>query len=352
MPAQWIMRVTDFQYDLPKYLIAQEPIPNRTDSRLLVLDGASGALQDRHFADLPEMLNPGDLLVFNDTRVLKARLFGRRPTGGKVEILIERVKGDRRALAHLNPARVQKPGASVLLEDDLELRVIERRPDDLFVVELAGALTLYELMERYGQVPLPPYIARHASDLDVERYQTVYGRLPGAVAAPTAGLHFDTAMLELLAARGVESAYVTLHVGVGTFQPLRVEYVADHRMHQEYVEVPAATCDKIRAARDRGGRIVAVGTTSVRALETAAANGELQPVSTDTDLFITPGFKFQVVDAMVTNFHLPESTLLMLVCAFAGHDKVLEAYHHAVRQRYRFFSYGDAMFVTPSPAAR
>ena len=346
------MRVTDFQYDLPKYLIAQEPIPNRTDSRLLVLDGASGALQDRHFADLPEMLNPGDLLVFNDTRVLKARLFGRRPTGGKVEILIERVKGDRRALAHLNPARVQKPGASVLLEDDLELRVIERRPDDLFVVELAGALTLYELMERYGQVPLPPYIARHASDLDVERYQTVYGRLPGAVAAPTAGLHFDTAMLELLAARGVESAYVTLHVGVGTFQPLRVEYVADHRMHQEYVEVPAATCDKIRAARDRGGRIVAVGTTSVRALETAAANGELQPVSTDTDLFITPGFKFRVVDAMVTNFHLPESTLLMLVCAFAGHDKVLEAYHHAVRQRYRFFSYGDAMFVTPSPAAR
>ena len=346
------MRVTDFQYDLPKYLIAQEPIPNRTDSRLLVLDGASGALQDRHFADLPEMLNPGDLLVFNDTRVLKARLFGRRPTGGKVEILIERVKGDRRALAHLNPARVQKPGASVLLEDDLELRVIERRPDDLFVVELAGALTLYELMERYGQVPLPPYIARHASDLDVERYQTVYGRLPGAVAAPTAGLHFDTAMLELLAARGVESAYVTLHVGAGTFQPLRVEYVADHRMHQEYVEVPAATCDKIRAARDRGGRIVAVGTTSVRALETAAANGELQPVSTDTDLFITPGFKFRVVDAMVTNFHLPESTLLMLVCAFAGHDKVLEAYHHAVRQRYRFFSYGDAMFVTPSPAAR
>lgn len=346
------MRVADFQYDLPKYLIAQEPIPNRTDSRLLVLDGASGALQDRHFADLPEMLNPGDLLVFNDTRVLKARLFGRRPTGGKVEILIERVKGDRRALAHLNPARVQKPGASVLLEDDLELRVIERRPDDLFVVELAGALTLYELMERYGQVPLPPYIARHASDLDVERYQTVYGRLPGAVAAPTAGLHFDTAMLEAIAAHGVESAYVTLHVGAGTFQPLRVEYVADHRMHQEYVEVPAATCDKIRAARDRGGRIVAVGTTSVRALETAAANGELKPVSTDTDLFITPGFKFQVVDAMVTNFHLPESTLLMLVCAFAGHDKVLEAYHHAVRQRYRFFSYGDAMFVTPGPAAR
>lgn len=346
------MRVADFQYDLPKYLIAQEPIPNRTDSRLLVLDGATGALQDRHFADLPEMLNPGDLLVFNDTRVLKARLFGRRPTGGRVEILIERVIGGHRALAHLNPARVQKAGAEIHLEDGLIFKVLNRRPDDLFEIQLESDLSVHELMERYGQVPLPPYIDRKAGDLDLERYQTVYGRLPGAVAAPTAGLHFDTPMLEALAARGVEFAYVTLHVGAGTFQPVRAEYIEDHQMHEEYVEVSAETCEEIRAARARGGRVIAVGTTSVRALETAAAGGELEPIETETDLFITPGFRFRVVDAMLTNFHLPESTLLMLVCAFAGRDQVLEAYHHAVRQRYRFFSYGDAMLVTPASSAR
>ncbi len=345
------MRVSDFHYELPQYLIAQRPAPIRSESRLLVLDGMTGRLEDRRFADLPQLLNPGDLLVFNDTRVMRARLVGRRPSGGRVEILIERVMGDRRALAHMQPARTQKPGGTVLLDEGVIAHVLERRPDDLFLLEFEAPCDLHEVMERIGRVPLPPYIAREDDAADAERYQTVYGRAPGAVAAPTAGLHFDDDMLAMFDARGVRRAYVTLHVGAATFQPVRTEHVEEHRMHCEYVEVTADACRAVEAARAQGARVVAVGTTSVRALESAAAGGRIMPMACDTDLFITPGYRFRVVDALITNFHLPESTLLMLVCAFAGREQVLNAYQHAVRQRYRFYSYGDAMFVTPAAGA-
>ncbi|HTT09109.1 MAG TPA: tRNA preQ1(34) S-adenosylmethionine ribosyltransferase-isomerase QueA [Gammaproteobacteria bacterium] len=345
------MRVSDFHYELPQYLIAQRPTLIRSESRLLVLDGASGRLEDRRFADLPALFNPGDLLVFNDTRVMRARLIGRRPTGGRVEILIERVVGEHRALAHMQPARTQKPGGTVLLTDDITARILERRPDDLFLLEFEATCDLHQIMDRVGRVPLPPYIAREDDATDVDRYQTIYGRRPGAIAAPTAGLHFDDALLAAFDARGVRRAYVTLHVGAGTFQPVRAEHVEEHRMHCEYIEVNEAACRAIEAACAQGGRIVAVGTTSVRALESAAAGGRLMPMACDTDLFITPGYRFRVVDVLITNFHLPESTLLMLVCAFAGRERVLNAYQHAVRQRYRFYSYGDAMFVTPATHA-
>lgn len=342
------MRVSDFYYDLPQHLIAQRPTPIRSESRLLVLNGASGRVEDRHFADLPALLNPDDLLVFNDTRVLRARLLGWRPTGGKVEILIERVMGERRALAHMNPARTQKPGGSVLLAEDITVRILERRPDELFLLEFEAPCDLHQIMECIGHVPLPPYIARADDGTDIERYQTIYSRQPGAIAAPTAGLHFDATLLAAFDARGVQRTYVTLHVGAGTFQPVRAEHVEEHHMHCEYIEVNDAACRAVEAAHARGGRVVAVGTTSVRALESAAAGGRLTPIACDTDLFITPGFRFRVVDALITNFHLPESTLLMLVCAFARREHVLNAYQHAVRQRYRFYSYGDAMFVTPA----
>ncbi len=339
------MRVSDFHFDLPGYLIAQRPAQERSASRLLVLDGLTGTISDRQFADLPELLQPGDLLVYNDTRVVKARLYARRPTGGRVEALIERVLGDGRALAHLRPARTQRPGG-VLLFDGVPATVVERRPDDLFVLQFEPGVSVYELMEKSGEVPLPPYIVRDVEHEDIHRYQTVYGRVPGAIAAPTAGLHFDERMFGKLEDRGVESCHVTLHVGAGTFLPVRVQDIDQHRMHSEYMEVSGQACRQVRAAHARGRRVVAVGTTSVRALESAAAAGELHPMASDTDIFITPGFRFRVVDAMVTNFHLPESTLLMLVCAFAGREKVLQAYQHAVRSRYRFYSYGDAMFVT------
>jgi S-adenosylmethionine:tRNA ribosyltransferase-isomerase len=339
------MRVSDFHFDLPGYLIAQRPAEERSASRLLVLDGVTGAITDRQFADLPGLLQPGDLLVCNDTRVIKARLYARRPTGGRVEALIERVLGEGRALAHLRPARAQRPGG-VLQFNGAEATVVERRPDDLFVLQFESGVNIYELMEQVGEVPLPPYIVRDVEHADIERYQTVYGRVPGAIAAPTAGLHFDDQMFRVLDERGVERCHVTLHVGAGTFLPVRVQDIHQHRMHSEYMEVSAQACEQVRAAHARGNRVVAVGTTSVRALESAAAAGELRPMASDTDIFITPGFRFRVVDAMVTNFHLPESTLLMLVCAFAGREKVLQAYQHAVRSRYRFYSYGDAMFVT------
>jgi S-adenosylmethionine:tRNA ribosyltransferase-isomerase len=349
------MRVSDFQFDLPGHLIAQHPAPGRAQSRLLVMDGATGALDDRQFVDLPSLLRAGDLLVFNNTRVIKARLYGRKSTGGQVEALIERVLPQGRALAHLRPARSQRPGQSIAF-GDAEATVLERRPDDLFLLQFAPDLDLHALMEAQGEVPLPPYIERPADGADAERYQTVYGRVPGAIAAPTAGLHFDEVMLATLDAAGIERTEVTLHVGAGTFLPVRVENVHEHRMHSEYVEVTASTCDRVRATRARGGRVIAVGTTSVRALETAAMAsplpGEIAPMASDTDIFITPGYRFRVVDAMVTNFHLPGSTLLMLVCAFAGRDPVLRAYQHAVRSRYRFYSYGDAMFITASGERR
>jgi len=338
------MQRHDFSYDLPPELIAQAPPAERGASRMLVLDGHTGAMEDSRFTTLAERLRPDDLLVFNDTRVIPARLRGEKATGGRVEVLIERVLDARRALAHVRASKSPRPGTELRLESAFGVRVLGRA-DDLFELEFPEQHTVLEWLEAHGHVPLPPYIARPDDDADRERYQTVYADRPGAVAAPTAGLHFDNAMLERLAARDVRTARVTLHVGAGTFQPVRVERLEDHRMHAEYLEVDEAACEAVAATRARGGRVVAVGTTVVRSLETAAAGGELRPYRGETRLFIRPGYRFRVVDALLTNFHLPESTLLMLVSAFAGHEHVMRAYRHAVEQRYRFFSYGDAMFI-------
>jgi len=338
------MKRSDFNYDLPTDLIAQHPSGERGDSRLLCLAGDGGNLVDSCFADLPKLLQPGDLLVFNDTRVMPARLYGRKESGGKVEILIERVVESNRGLAHVKASKSPKPGSRLLIGESAELEVVGRQ-DDLFELVLRDG-DLAGLMAREGHMPLPPYIARADDGFDRERYQTVYGERLGAVAAPTAGLHFDQVMLDRLASQGVESARVTLHVGAGTFQPVRADSLDDHVMHSEYVEVDAEVCARVKATRERGGRVVAVGTTSVRSLESAAAGGELRPFQGDTRLFIRPGYRFQCVDVLITNFHLPESTLLMLVSAFAGYEQVMAAYRHAVAGRYRFFSYGDAMFLT------
>jgi S-adenosylmethionine:tRNA ribosyltransferase-isomerase len=343
------MRRADFSYDLPPGLIAQAPLPERSASRLLVLDGATGGLSDRQFADLPSLLSPGDLLVLNDTRVLPARVHGRKPTGGAVELLLERLTGPSRFLAHARSSKGFRPGGTVLLPGG-RIATVSGRAGDLFEMELDGDAA--EFFLQHGDMPLPPYIARSAVEADRERYQTVYAREPGAVAAPTAGLHFDDALFAALAVRGVEVAHLTLHVGAGTFQPVRADDIREHRMHAERVRVEAGVVAAVEAARARGGRVVAVGTTVVRSLESAATTGGLAPFEGETVLFIYPGYRFKVVDAMVTNFHLPESTLLMLVSAFAGREPVLAAYRHAVAQRYRFFSYGDAMFLTPSPSAR
>ncbi|MDX1605639.1 MAG: tRNA preQ1(34) S-adenosylmethionine ribosyltransferase-isomerase QueA [Candidatus Competibacterales bacterium] len=339
------MKRSDFHFELPPELIAQHPPSQRGDSRLLVLDGPSGALTDAHFDKLPDWLRPGDLLVFNDTRVIPARLYGRKASGGRVEVLVERLLQGQRVLAHVRASRAPREGSLLVLEPDLPARMVARR-GDLFELDFETPQPPLELLDRHGHVPLPPYIDRPDQPADGARYQTVYARCPGAVAAPTAGLHFTEALLQRLRARGVEQAFVTLHVGAGTFQPVRVEDPREHVMHAEQVSVEAAVCDRIRAARGRGGRVVAVGTTVVRALESASAGGEMQPLQGETGIFIYPGHHFRCVDALVTNFHLPESTLLMLVAALAGQSPVLAAYRHAVAQRYRFFSYGDAMFVT------
>jgi S-adenosylmethionine:tRNA ribosyltransferase-isomerase len=335
---------SEFNYELPPELIAQAPLAERRASRLLVLDGATGHLEDRLFADLPGLLRAGDLLVCNDTRVLPARVLGRKPTGGRVELLLERVLGPRTALVHLRASHKPQQGAEVELPGGARARV-GARAGELTQVELDREVVAF--LEAHGETPLPPYIARSPNAADRERYQTVFARSPGAVAAPTAGLHFDSALLDTLAARGVERTFVTLHVGAGTFAPVRTERVEDHELHAEWIDVPPAACAAVERCRERGGRVVAVGTTSVRALETAARGGKLTPFAGDSRLYIYPGFEFRVVDAMVTNFHLPESSLLMLVAAFAGRERTLAAYRHAVAQRYRFFSYGDAMFVTP-----
>ncbi len=342
------MRTRDFHYDLPDDLIAQQPLPERSASRLLVLDGASGHVEDRQFRDLPGCLRAGDLLVFNDTRVIPARLHGHKDSGGKVEILVERITGSRTALAHVRASKSPKPGTRLHLEGGIAA-IVQDRKDDLFALDFDIPEPLIDLLERHGHMPLPPYIERADDSTDRERYQTVYACRPGAVAAPTAGLHFDQAMLERLADMGIDSVNVTLHVGAGTFQPVRVENINEHRMHSEYIEINDETCRRIEETRARGGRIVAVGTTSVRCLETAAASGTCRPYQGETDIFIHPGYRFRIVDAMLTNFHLPESTLLMLVCAFAGYGHTMRAYRHAVEERYRFFSYGDAMFVTRNP---
>ncbi|WP_150299436.1 tRNA preQ1(34) S-adenosylmethionine ribosyltransferase-isomerase QueA [Pseudomonas profundi] len=342
------MRVSDFQFDLPDDLIAHHPLAERRGSRLLCLDGPSGELEHRQFVDLLEFLRPGDLMVFNNTRVIPARLFGRKETGGQLEILIERVLDSYRVLAHVRSSKSPKPGSRIVLDGDAQAEMLGRH-DALF--ELAFNEPVLPLLNRVGHMPLPPYIDRPDETADRERYQTVYAQREGAVAAPTAGLHFDNQLLEAIAEKGVETAQVTLHVGAGTFQPVRVERIEEHHMHSEWLEVSQAVVDAVNACRARGGRVVAVGTTSVRSLETAAQDGELKPFSGDTDIFIYPGKPFHVVDALVTNFHLPESTLLMLVSAFAGYTQTMAAYRAAVSERYRFFSYGDAMFITRNPAA-
>ncbi|HHM05864.1 MAG TPA: tRNA preQ1(34) S-adenosylmethionine ribosyltransferase-isomerase QueA [Gammaproteobacteria bacterium] len=345
------MRRRDFFYDLPPHLIAQHPGEQRSASRLLCLDGAGGAVQDRRFYELPRLLRPGDLLVLNDTRVVPARLRGVKDSGGKVEVLVERLLDGHRLLVQVRASKAPGPGTRLHLSGGAVEAEVTGRDEDMFVLRVLGDTPLPDLLEQYGEIPLPPYIGRAGAAEDRQRYQTVFAREPGAVAAPTAGLHFDDALLNSLRAMGVDTAFVTLHVGAGTFQPLRVEDVSRHRMHAERVTVSAAVCRAVARTRARGGRVIAVGTTVVRSLETAARDGVLQPFGGETRLFIYPGFRFQVVDALITNFHLPESTLLMLVCAFAGRGPVLQAYRHAVAQGYRFFSYGDAMLVTPGRAA-
>lgn len=343
------MRVSDFHFELPDALIASHPLPERRASRLLVLDGETGALNHRQFVDLLEYLRPGDLMVFNNTRVIPARLFGQKPSGGKLEVLVERVLDSHRVLAHVRSSKSPKPGSLIQIDGGGEAEMVARH-DALF--ELRFAEPVLPLLERVGHMPLPPYIERADDAADRERYQTVYAQKAGAVAAPTAGLHFDEGLLAAIRTKGVETAFVTLHVGAGTFQPVRVERIEDHHMHHEWLEVDQGVVDAVMACKARGGRVVAVGTTSVRSLETAARDGELKAFSGDTNIFIYPGRPFHVVDALVTNFHLPESTLLMLVSAFAGYAETMAAYAMAVQQQYRFFSYGDAMFITRNPAAR
>ncbi|MDP5292729.1 tRNA preQ1(34) S-adenosylmethionine ribosyltransferase-isomerase QueA [Oceanimonas sp. CHS3-5] len=344
------MQVQDFSFELPDELIARHPMPERTASRLLQLDGNTGNLVHGRFGDILDLIKPGDLLVFNNTRVIPARLFGRKASGGKLEVLVERVLDDKRVLAHVRSSKSPKPGTELILEPDVSATMVARH-DALFEIEFNDERSVLDILEAVGHMPLPPYIDRPDTDADKERYQTVYNEKPGAVAAPTAGLHFDEPLLNAIRAKGAELAFITLHVGAGTFQPVRVDNVLEHKMHAEYIEVPPEVVAQIEATRARGGRVIAVGTTSVRSLESAAqaslARGErLAPFYGDTDIFIYPGYRFQLVDAMVTNFHLPESTLIMLVSAFAGQDHIMEAYRQAVAERYRFFSYGDAMFIT------
>ncbi len=349
------MQRKDFHFELPAELIAQRPATQRSASRLLVLDGSNGAIEDRVFGDLPQLLEAGDVLVFNDTRVVPARVHGTKQSGGKIELLLERAESTDTALVHARASKGLKPGAAVSLPGGHCARMVERA-GDLFRLKFSG--DVLEFFERHGEIPLPPYIGRAPDGADRDRYQTVYARAAGAVAAPTAGLHFDAELFAALERRGVQRCFVTLHVGAGTFQPVRVEDIERHEMHLEYLEVGAGACAAINAARARGRRVVAVGTTVVRSLETAAAAvpgagrvPELAPYRGSTRLFIRPGYRFRAVDAIVTNFHLPESTLLMLCAAFAGTGALKAAYAHAVAARYRFFSYGDAMFLRPAAGA-
>ena len=339
------MRKTDFNYSLPQELIAQYPASPRTASRLLVLERGSGVFRDQRFTDLPALFQAGDLLVLNDTRVIPARLFGRKDSGGRIEALVERVLGARQVLAQVRGSKPPRPGQKLTLEGGITTEVRDR-VGEFYVLMFESDIPVIDILEHIGHVPLPPYIARPDEADDRSCYQTVYARHRGAVAAPTAGLHFDGAMLAQLREKGVDSAFVTLHVGAGTFQPVRVDDIREHRMHAETLSVTKDTCDKIIAAKTSGRRVVAVGTTVMRALETAAHGGCIAPFEGETDIFIYPGYRFEVADALLTNFHLPESTLLMLVCAFGGTENVLKAYQHAVENKYRFYSYGDAMFVT------
>jgi S-adenosylmethionine:tRNA ribosyltransferase-isomerase len=339
------MKLTDFKFDCPTNLIAQFPMPDRTASRLLTLHGETGELQDQQFADLTSLLEPNDLLVFNNTKVIPARLLGHKDSGGKVEVLVERVLDKHRVLAHIRSSKSPGAGRHLRLEEKLDAEVLGRQ-DALFELVFHQEESVTSLLEQFGRLPLPPYIDREVAQSDADRYQTVYAQHSGAVAAPTAGLHFDQAMLDRLVELGIETAEVTLHVGAGTFQPVRMDNIKNHQMHSERIEVSEQVCQQLRDTKARGGRVIAVGTTSVRALESASQSGQITPFVGETDIFIYPGYDFKQVDAMITNFHLSESTLLMLVSAFAGRDNILHAYQHAVEQQYRFFSYGDAMFIT------
>ncbi|MDK6079402.1 tRNA preQ1(34) S-adenosylmethionine ribosyltransferase-isomerase QueA [Massilia varians] len=333
--------LSDFDFVLPPERIAQHPLPDRSASRLLQLDGDQ--ITDRHFADIVDQLQPGDLLVMNNTRVLKARFFGVKETGGQVEVLVERVLDNRTVLAQVRASKSPKPGNRIRLADAFDVTVGERA-GEFFTLHFEG--DVFELIEAHGRLPLPPYIEHNADEFDEQRYQTVYSKEPGAVAAPTAGLHFDQPLLDRLAAKGIKLAYVTLHVGAGTFQPVRVEDLSTHQMHSEWYTIPQETVDAVRAAKALGRDVVAVGTTSLRALESASQSGELKVGSDDTALFITPGYAFKTVTRLITNFHLPKSTLMMLVSAFAGYHEIRKAYAHAIANEYRFFSYGDAMLLT------
>ncbi|MFT5520935.1 MAG: S-adenosylmethionine:tRNA ribosyltransferase-isomerase [Enterobacterales bacterium] len=339
------MQLTDFTFNLPQHLIARYPLEERTASRLLSLDGNNGEISHGSFNDIKELIKPGDLLVFNNTRVIPARLNARKETGGKIEVLIERLISDTEALAHIRASKSPKPESKIILEDGTVLTVIGRK-ENLFIVKTVAGQGLLNILDSIGHIPLPPYIDRPDEASDHERYQTVYSKHKGAVAAPTAGLHFSEELIEQLKSQGIETGFATLHVGAGTFQPVRVDDISEHKMHSEWFEVTAELVQQVQQTRARGGRVIAVGTTSVRCLESASKTGELTPFTGDTDIFITPGYEFKIVDALITNFHLPESTLIMLVSAFSGRDNILSAYQAAIDEQYRFFSYGDAMFLT------
>ncbi len=339
------MKKSDFNYQLPDALIAQKPLANRNASRLLCMNRDMGIVVDRRFTDFIDLINDKDLLVFNDTKVIPARLYGQKISGGKVEILLERIIDEHHAIAHIRASKAPKAGAIIELAEGYRCEV-QGREDDLFALEFKGDDSILNILEKIGHIPLPPYITRADDESDTHRYQTVFAKQAGAVAAPTAGLHFDDELMAKIQAKGIQTAFVTLHVGSGTFQPVRVENLEEHLMHKEYFIVPSATVEAVQRARARGGRVIAIGTTAVRALESASQSGTLQASFGDTQLFITPSYEFKSVDALLTNFHLPESTLLMLVSAFAGYQAIMNAYQHAIAQSYRFFSYGDAMFLS------
>ncbi len=337
------MQITDFDYQLPEHLIARYPLPERSSSRLLHYDRGSNTLSDRQFSDMLDHIQPNDCLIFNNTKVMPARLHGQKATGGKLEILIERLAADNIALAHIKASKSPKPGTQIELQNGINVTMTGRE-NGLFMLQ--AQQDWLQIMQQQGEMPLPPYMLRAAEEMDTRRYQTVYAKQTGAVAAPTAGLHFDDELINKIKTKNIATAQVTLHVGAGTFQPVRVDNIHEHQMHKEWLQVSDEVCDLITRTKQQGGRVIAVGTTTVRSLETAARAGQLQPYTGDSDIFIYPGYKFQVVDAMITNFHLPKSTLIMLVSAFCGLAEVKQAYQYAIEQEYRFFSYGDAMLLT------
>jgi S-adenosylmethionine:tRNA ribosyltransferase-isomerase len=338
------MQLSDFIYDLPPELIARYPLEKRSSSRLLCLDKKTGAMIHQKFTDLLDLISPNDLLVGNNTRVIAARLFGTKETGGRIEMLVERILDEHRVLAHIRASKSPKPNSILSFAENVTFEVLQKR-DDLYELRCQDSRSVLEILEAIGEIPLPPYFERAPEESDRERYQTIYAKHKGSVAAPTAGLHFDDELLQKFIAKGVEITYVTLHIGAGTFAPVRIDDITKHKMHAEYVDVSPTVCEQIKATKARGGRVIAIGTTACRSLETASLRGEIQPFSGDTDIFIYPGFEFRCVDALVTNLHLPGSTLLMLVSALAGYENVMRAYQEAVKERYRFFSYGDAMFI-------